>query len=102
MLAVDPTNRINPERRDRMRRHLAVLVLTAALVGPAGCAATLGFYDRPHHEYRRWDAREDRAYRSYLAERHLEYRDFRTLDRHDQDDYWHWRRDHGGGDHDGR
>src|SRR5580704_13158364 len=30
-------------------------------------------YDRDHRDYHAWNRREDRAYRQYLAERHLRY-----------------------------
>jgi hypothetical protein len=77
-----------------MRRHIATLLLTAALIGTAGCAGSVRFYDAPRHEYHRWDAREDRAYRAYLSERHLQYREFRRLDPREQEAYWQWRHEH--------
>jgi hypothetical protein len=77
-----------------MRRHIATLLLTAALTGSAGCAGGLRVHDAPHRDYHRWDAREDRAYRAYLAERHREYREFRTLGSREQEEYWQWRHEH--------
>src|SRR3981081_3214659 len=37
---------------------------------------------------------EDRAYREYLREQRLQYREFRALDRRDQEEYWRWRHAH--------
>jgi len=42
------------------------------------------------------------AYRRYLAERHREYREFRRLDRREQDEYWEWRHRHPDRDRDRR
>ena len=40
--------------------------------------------DEPRRDYHRWDAREDRAYRAWLAERHRAYIEYRRLNQHDQ------------------
>jgi hypothetical protein len=77
-----------------MRSHIiTTLLLTAALVGSAGCGPSRA-YDAQHSDYHQWDDHEDRAYRGYLAEQHRDYRDFKTLDRSDQDGYWQWRHAH--------
>jgi hypothetical protein len=47
--------------------------------------------DNPEH---RWDTREHDAYRRYLADHQLEYRDFNSLSAIDQNDYWNWRQRH--------
>ena len=79
-----------------MRRTIGSLLLIGSLVGSAGCfvSARARIYDEPHGDYHRWDAREDRAYRQYLAEQRREYRAFKTLDRREQDEYWQWRHGH--------
>jgi hypothetical protein len=78
-----------------MQRTIGSLLLIASLAGPAaGCAARVRIYDEPRRDYHRWDDREDRAYRRYLAEVRREYREFRSLDRHEQEEYWEWRHAH--------
>jgi hypothetical protein len=77
-----------------MRSHImTTLLLTAALLGSAGCGPSQT-YDAQHGDYHHWDDHEDRAYRGYLAEQHRECRDFKTLDHSDQDRYWQWRHAH--------
>jgi hypothetical protein len=77
-----------------MRQVVGTLVLAAALAGSAGCFTAVRIYDEPRHDYHRWDSGEERAYRAYLAEQHLEYREFKRLERGDQERYWAWRHDH--------
>jgi len=78
-----------------MRRpgeYRASLILAGALAGSAmlaGCTA-----GEPRHESHYWNAREDQAYRAYLHEQHLQYREFRTLSHERQEDYWNWRARH--------
>ena len=77
-----------------MDRRAALVLLTAGLTASVGCFTAVRFYDEPHHDYHRWNDGEERAYHQYLAERHMEYREFRRLNQRDQDDYWRWRHDH--------
>ena len=77
-----------------MTRRVAMSVLAAAVVSAAGCAVGVRYYDAPHDDHHRWDDREERAYRRHLQERHLGYREFKGLERHDQEEYWRWRHDH--------
>jgi hypothetical protein len=77
-----------------MRRTIGSLLLIGSLAGSAGCAPRLRVYDEPRQDYHRWDGREDRAYRRYLAEQRREYREFRTLDRGEQERYFEWRHGH--------
>jgi hypothetical protein len=78
-------------------RSLASMLLAAALAmctAEVGCAGRVRIYDTEHRDYHAWDGREDRAYRSYLGERHENYREYGKLDRDQQSDYWKWRHDH--------
>jgi hypothetical protein len=59
-----------------------------------GCFAGVRVYDGPHGDYHRWNDREERAYRVYLADQHRDYREFNRLERPEQDRYWSWRHDH--------
>jgi hypothetical protein len=77
-----------------MRRHIATLLLAAAVASSAGCFARVRVYDAPHRDYHRWDSHEDRAYRAYLAEQHRPFIEFRVLDSRDQEAYWAWRHNH--------
>lgn len=76
----------------------ATVLLTVAGFGTSQPAYAeeheLRFYDREHRDHHRWDAHEDRAYRSYLEGRHKSYVEFRRLRREHQRRYWHWRHEH--------
>jgi hypothetical protein len=79
------------------RDYRLSILLAATCVGAAlgsGCVARVGLYDPDHRDYHRWDDREDRAYRQFLAERHEEYRGFQSRSADDQREYWRWRHDH--------
>ena len=39
------------------------------------------YYDRDGRDYHVWNEGEDRAYRFYLTDQHLEYREWRTVER---------------------
>jgi len=76
-------------------KHFTVFALAGVL-----CTASLGgcthprYYDNVSNVNRRWDAREERAYRRWEAERNM--RDIR-FDRRaaaEQRAYWEWRRNH--------
>jgi len=82
--------------------YIRSMLLTAALAAPAVILAApapqvgvqVRVYDPYHRDYHNWDDREDRAYRSYLAERHREYREYDRQSHHDQRNYWNWRHSH--------
>jgi len=74
------------------REYRASLVLAAALAGNALLSGSVTAH--PVHERGHWDAREDQAYRYYLHEQRLEYRDFITLSAEQRQDYWNWRARH--------
>jgi hypothetical protein len=87
-----------------MRRLISALLATAALASPmvgtasalaaeSGASAniTVRIYDPYRHDYHAWDSREERAYRSYLAERHRSYRAYRSQRLAERRAYWHWR-----------
>jgi hypothetical protein len=74
--------------------YRAALVLAAALSGAAmlsGCATKIYEGEQPAHN---WNDREDPAYRRYLADRQLEYREYSGLSTQQQRDYWEWRDHH--------
>jgi hypothetical protein len=82
----------------RPREYRAALVLAAAVAGASllsGFTSRVPVYDGGNREHR-WDAREGAAYRRYLADQHLQYRDFTSLSAKDQSTYWDWRERHPG------
>lgn len=84
-------------------RHIVngalVALLSGLALGSAGCAVGYRVYDPEFSTYHRWDRNEDLQFRFYLDSRHEPYRSFRSLDEHQQRDYWRWRHDHGNADH---
>jgi hypothetical protein len=84
------------EGEDDMRRSISSLLLIGALVGSVGCVASgrVRVYDEPYHDYHRWNGREDRVYRDYLREQHRDYREFSSLNKNEQGEYWTWRHAH--------
>jgi hypothetical protein len=52
------------------------------------------YYDRDGHDYHVWNETEDRAYRFYLTDQHLAYREWRTVKGADQAAYFRWRHTH--------
>jgi len=85
-----------------MRRMFSALIMAAtlgapmavpasALAGTSGAAVTVRIYDPYRRDYHRWDDREERAYRSYLAERHRSYRAYEHQRIAQRRAYWRWR-----------
>ena len=76
------------------------LLLTGAMVVPIAVtpvnlrADDRVYHDRARNDDHRWDAREDRAYRAWVRENHMKYREFRRLRQEDQERYWGWRHEH--------
>jgi hypothetical protein len=77
-----------------MRQLISAIVVTVALAGSVACAGRIRVYDEPRHDYHRWNRGEERYYRIWLGERHIEYREFRVIDRRQQEEYWEWRHNH--------
>ncbi len=76
--------------------YRAALVLAAAMAGASmlsGCVTRSYEEGSPEHH---WNARENAAYRHYLADQNLGYRDFSTLTPQEQRAYWEWRDHHSG------
>ncbi|MGH9512233.1 MAG: hypothetical protein ACRD2U_08865 [Terriglobales bacterium] len=61
-----------------------------------GCAVRVrSYYDPGHGDYHRWDNHERVYYRQWAVETHRdEHRDFRRLNREEQNEYWNWRHHH--------
>jgi hypothetical protein len=79
------------------RSFLVPLTLGLALTAPllsAGCASHARYYDDYYADYHPWDAGEARAYRAWLAERHMEYVEFSRLSKERLREYWRWRHEH--------
>jgi hypothetical protein len=90
-----------------MKKRFAAFALIGALAAPFGMAASASaqdrdrparterrVYDRTHKDYHVWNDHEGQAYRSWLGERQLKYRDYGRLQHKQQNEYWQWRHDH--------
>jgi hypothetical protein len=86
-------------------RFLAGLSLGIAMIAPIVAVAqdhpynkkyydNKRYYDRAGRDYHNWNEGEDRAYNSYLTDRHLPYREWRTVKGPDQQAYFTWRHAH--------
>jgi hypothetical protein len=66
---------------------------TSALAGEprANASITWRTYDPYRRDYHAWDRREERAYRSYLAERHRAYVTYQRQKLAQRRAYWRWR-----------
>jgi len=69
-------------------------IATSAAARPQDASVQVRVYDREHKDYHNWDDREDRAYRQYLSEQHIKYRDYKHLTASRQRAYWKWRHEH--------
>jgi heat shock protein HspQ len=87
----------------RSYRFIASLFLVAAIAAPVSTMAApapqqasvqVRVYDRDHKDYHNWDDNEDRAYRGYLTEQHITYREYNKQNRKTQRGYWNWRHEH--------
>ena len=68
-----------------------------ALLGLPGCAVHAGYrvYDPVYSDYHVWNDGEVGYYNRWAAETHRDpHRDFRKLNRDDQQAYFKWRHDH--------
>lgn len=52
------------------------------------------YEDKAHHDSHDWNAKEDEAYRRYLAEHHRKAQEFAKANRREQSNYWNWRHAH--------
>jgi hypothetical protein len=83
--------------KSRVAASLALLAsgFAVSLIS-AGCAAHVTYYDDPYyHDRHRWDNVEITYYHRYWDERHQPYREYNTLNREEQNNYWKWRHEHG-------
>jgi hypothetical protein len=72
---------------------VAFVVPTSAVAGERRVEATITSrtYDPYRRDYHVWDRREARAYRAYLAERHLAYVRYERQRLAQRRAYWRWR-----------
>lgn len=84
------------------KRYLGSLALLAGLFSHViitGCAARVGVgnrvYDPYYRDHHRWDDNETVYYNLWRVETHREpHREYRKLNRDEQNEYWKWRHDH--------
>jgi hypothetical protein len=48
-------------------------------------------YDRAHKDYHFWNENEEKIYRQYLSDRHMDYRALSKQSHNKQRAYWNWR-----------
>jgi hypothetical protein len=87
----------------RADRHIASLLLTAALVVPVAIMANpapqeasvnVRVYDKDHKGYHNWDAKENQAWGEYLTENHHKHYEYSKANSKQQEQYWNWRHAH--------
>ena len=73
---------------------MAASLLATSCAG-TGFRASYRVYDPYRADYHVWNANEGVYYNQWAVETHHDpHRDFRKLNRNDQNDYWKWRHDH--------
>jgi hypothetical protein len=76
----------------------AFIALGASFIAPVAMSAAdqhdKRLYDREGRDYHVYNTQEDRSYRIYLEEQHVDYREFGHLDPAQQRQYFEWRREH--------
>lgn len=81
----------------KTHKHLASLLLTAALIAPLGAALLASppaaVAQEDHHE-RKWDEHEQAAWARFLAEKHRKDHEYAKSKKKEQEEYWAWRHDH--------
>ena len=77
------------------------IVIAATMLSPVmitGCAVHAGVgyrvYDPYYEDYHVWEGPEIGYYNQWSVETHRPHREFRTIPREEQREYWHWRHDH--------
>ena len=75
----------------RLSLGISAVALLIAMAG-AGCAEHR-YYDSSHHDYHRWSPDEDRYYREWYLRAYpkREFREYKHLDKQEQERYWHER-----------
>lgn len=75
-----------------LKTLLSCGVISLAMLS-AGC--THRYYDPYYHDYHHWDSSETVYYNQWVTENHIDpHRDYRHLDKDQQQKYWEWRHNH--------
>lgn len=89
----------------RVFRFTNSVLLSAALIAPLAVRAqdrdhdrddrNQRVYDSSHRDYHNWNGDEDQAYRQWYGNTYngRQYRDYRKLNKKQQQAYWKWRHD---------
>jgi len=77
----------------RSARAALGLLLAGLVLTGTGCVATASgrIYDPVYGDYHYWNNDEESTFQVYLTERNLPHREFRSLSKSEQGDYWKWR-----------
>ena len=76
-----------------MRCCAAALLLAAVFTSAVSMLAApqAPIYDEHHKDYHKWNDREERAWRRFLAANHRKYHEFGKASGQEQQEYWDWR-----------
>jgi hypothetical protein len=85
-----------------MKKLIAVIPLSIALLIPLSAVAQDHDRDRDHHDYydkshkdrHEWNSGEDRAWNRYWQDRHRRAIDWNRASERQRQDYWKWRHNH--------
>ena len=82
----------------KTKKHLASILLTAAMVAPLGAALVVAqpasAAAQEDRDHRKWDEHEQAAWGRFLAEKHRKDHDYAKSKKKEQEEYWAWRHDH--------
>ena len=89
--------------------NFKAIALSAALVIPVLMSGqdrdrqdsrqqTRSYEDKAHRDKHEWNSSEDQRYRQYLQEHHKKYRDFSTMRKSEQNNYFNWAHSHQDGE----
>lgn len=84
------------QARSRFLGFVFIMIFFVLSLFTIGCAHhTYRYYDEPHGDYHTWDNHEVVYYQQWAVETHRDpHRDFRKLNKNDQNEYWNWRHQH--------
>jgi hypothetical protein len=72
------------------------IVLSGLALSGTACVATATgrIYDPVYGDYHYWNNDEEASFQVYLTENNLPHREFRSMNKSEQSNYWKWRHAH--------
>ena len=79
--------------RSRAASAATWILLTGITLGGTACVATASgrIYDPVYGDYHYWNNDEESTFQVYLTEKNLPHREFRSMSKSEQGEYWKWR-----------